>query len=114
MAKYERTIRADFNDFANYLENEVMSRSMTATQEERSETVRNGVRVQVTAYERYSYAGGNRVSMSITLIGHDGMVDIVAMTTGGSQAVFWKVNTWGEETFLQTLVDGVDAYLASH
>ena len=114
MAKYEKRIEADFNEFARYLENEVMSRSISATLEDRSENVINDVRVQVSAYERYSYAGGNRVSMSVTLIGHGKWINIIAITTGGSQAVFWKVNTWGEETFLQTLVDGVETYLASH
>ncbi|MBQ4650136.1 MAG: hypothetical protein IJB73_05485 [Firmicutes bacterium] len=114
MAKFEKTIVADFDEFARYIENEVMSRSMSATLEDRYEKVINDVRIQVSAYERYSYAGGNRVSMNVTLMGHDRYVDIVAITTGGSQAVFWKVNTWGETAFLETLVDGVDAYIANH
>ena len=30
------------------------------------------------------------------------------MTAGGSQAMFFKINTWGEEAFLDTLLDIVD------
>ena len=48
--------------------------------------------------------GGNRVSMSVTLFqAGNGPVQICAITSGGSQAMFWKINTWGEESFLKTL-----------
>ena len=55
-------------------------------------------------FERYSYAGGNRVSMNVTLFqAGDGPAQLSAITAGGSQAVFFKINTWGEESFLDTL-----------
>ena len=50
--------------------------------------------------------GGNRVSMSVTLFqAGDGPVQVCAITSGGSQAMFFKINTLGEESFLQTLAD---------
>ena len=30
---------------------------------------------------------------------------VSAVTSGGSQAVLFKINTWGEEAFLNTLRD---------
>ena len=33
----------------------------------------------------------------------DGPVQLSAITAGGSQAVLFKINTWGEESFLDTL-----------
>ena len=48
--------------------------------------------------------GGNRVSMNVTLFqAGNGPVKVCAITSGGSQAMFFKVNTWGEESFLETL-----------
>ena len=63
------------------------------------------VRVAVRVYERYSWSGGNRVSMSMTLAGRGDELFLSAITSGGSQAMFFKVNTWGEEAFLDTLLD---------
>ena len=61
-------------------------------------------RCSVRVFERYSYAGGNRVSMNVTLFqGEDGVIYLSAITAGGSQAVFFKINTWGEEAFLDKL-----------
>ncbi len=111
MARFERTIKADFDDLERYIENEVMSRSMSATLEDRYQENINGVRIQISAYERYSYLGGNRVSMNVTLIGYDDNVKIVAFCTGGSQALFFKINTLGEDAFMDTLVEAVEAYL---
>lgn len=55
-------------------------------------------------FERYSYAGGNRVSMNVTLFqSEDDAIHMSAITSGGSQAMFFKINTWGEEAFLEKL-----------
>lgn len=48
--------------------------------------------------------GENRVSMTVTLFQNaDGPVHVSAITAGGSQAMFFKMNTLGEEAFLDKL-----------
>ena len=47
--------------------------------------------------------------MSVTMIGDDHATRLVAVTSGGSQAVFFKVNTWGEESFLDTLTTALES-----
>jgi hypothetical protein len=55
-------------------------------------------------FERYSWSGGNRVSLSVTLFkGDEDKIYLSAITSGGSQAVFFKLNTLGEEAFLEKL-----------
>ena len=58
-------------------------------------------------YERYSAIGGNRVSLNITLFGGDGEYRLSAITSGGSQAMLFKINTFGEEAFLEKLEEAV-------
>ena len=42
--------------------------------------------------------------MNVTLFqGSDGVMHLSAITAGGSQALFFKINTWGEEAFLDKL-----------
>ena len=60
-------------------------------------------------FERYSAFGGNRVSLSVTLYQEgDGPVQLSAISSGGSQAIFAKVNTFSEEAFLNKLREIVD------
>lgn len=48
--------------------------------------------------------GGNRLSLSLTLFQNaDSPIRLSAIAAGGSQAVFFKVNTLGEETFLDAV-----------
>ena len=63
-----------------------------------------GARCSVRVFERYSYFGGNRLSLNLTLfqVGN-GPVQLSAITAGGSEAVFFKVNTIGEKAFLDKL-----------
>lgn len=37
---------------------------------------------------------------------------ISAITSGGSQAVFFKINTIGEERFLDLCIDAVEDYIS--
>ena len=60
-------------------------------------------------FERYSCAGSNRVSLSVTLFQNgDEPIQLSAITAGGSQAVFFKINTLGEESFLEKLIKLLD------
>lgn len=104
MAKLERRLNGDFKQLVEKIENGILNGSMSATLEESSDFYSGDARCSVRVFERYSYAGGNRVSMSITLFqnGNDD-IQLSAITSGGSQAVLFKINTWGEEAFLDKL-----------
>jgi len=67
-------------------------------------------RMVVRVYERYSAVGGNRVSLSISILAVGGQMKVSAITSGGSTGVFWKVNTLGEGAFLQKAVDAIRSY----
>ncbi|WP_417104346.1 DUF6054 family protein [Hominenteromicrobium sp.] len=43
--------------------------------------------------------------MAVTLVGNGQNLFLSAITSGGSQAMLFKINTWGEESFLSTLAD---------
>lgn len=109
MAKYERYVKGNFDEVLRLLEGAVISGSMSASLEETSDVIMGNVRMAVRAYERYSMTGSNRLSLSFTLIGDGSRMYVTAMSTGGSQAVFFKVNTLGEQSFLQTIVPAIDS-----
>ncbi len=104
MAKLERQFSGGFDTLLRRIDDAVMGGSFTATLEELSDFRDGNCRCSVRVYERYSWMGSNRVSMSVTLFqGPSGMVHLSATTSGGSQAAFLKLNTFGEEAFLDTL-----------
>jgi len=110
MAKYESRVRGDFSEFLKILENGIVNGSASASFEDGSDYEINGIRCSVRVYERYSIMGSNRVSMSVTLIGNGDEIFASVITAGGSQAVFFKINTFGEESFLQCAVDIIESY----
>lgn len=113
MAKYERRLKGDFDEVLDLCEVAIMDGSMSASYEDGSDFESNGVKVAVRVYERYSAFGGNRVSLSFTLMGVEEDLFLTAITSGGSQAVFFKINTIGEESFLATLSSKIDNYMNS-
>ena len=110
MAKIEAELHGSFDIILMDLNNAVMSGSTSATLEESTDIIEEGVRCSIRAYERYSYFGNGRVSLNLTLIEIRGRIYLSVMTTGGSQAVFFKVNTVGEKNFLNTIKSTVDRY----
>ena len=102
MAKLEKTLNESFDSVLRRVDDAVM-KSVSATLEDSCDWRTADARCSVRVYERYSYMGGNRVSMNVTLFQSGSAVRICAITSGGSQAMFFKINTWGEESFLDTL-----------
>lgn len=106
MAKLERTLNGNFNQILEKIENGILNGSMSATLEDSSDFYSGDAKCSVRVFERYSYAGGNRVSMNVTLFQNgDDVIRLSAITSGGSQALLFKINTWGEEAFLDKLIE---------
>lgn len=110
MAKYECSLSGDFKDILDILHSGILNGSMSASYEEGSDFICDNVRTSVRVYERYSMLGGNRLSLNIVLTGSNDKIYLSAITSGGSQAVFFKINTFGEESFLDCVRDIVERY----
>ena len=106
MAKLEKTFHGEsFDRILRRIEEGVMTASVSASLEDQADYRVGDARCAVRVFERYSYAGSNRVSMSVTLFQSGDTIHLCAVTSGGSQAMFFKINTWGEESFLETLAN---------
>ena len=92
------------------IEDGIQKGSISATLEDGSDYQAGDTQVAVRVFERYSWLGSNRVSLSVTLAGRGEDLFLSAITSGGSQAVFFKINTWGEEAFLDALRGIVEEY----
>ena len=104
MAKLEKTLSGNFNQILRNIEEGILSGSSSATLEESSNFISGDARCSVRVFERYSYTGSNRVSLSVTLFQNgDEPIRLSAITSGGSQAAFFKINTFGEKAFLDKL-----------
>lgn len=109
MAKLECILDVGFDDALERIEDGVLNGSVSATLEDSSNFRIANARCAVRVFERYSWSGGNRLSLSVTLFQADGgPVRLSAITAGGSQAVFLKFNTLGEEAFLNRLREVLD------
>ena len=106
MAIFEKTIRnKNFDKLLRKLENEIPDSSWSADLEAGSDFKEGDARCSVRVFERYSMMGGNRLSLTLTMFQNGDSpirdrIRLSAITAGGSQAVFFKVNTLGEESFL--------------
>ncbi|WP_313130927.1 DUF6054 family protein [Anaerocolumna sp.] len=111
MAKYERRLKGNFNELLNWIHEDITNGSSSVSYEDGSDIELVNSRVAVRVYERYSMSGGNRVSMNVTIAGTGEELFVSAITSGGSQAVFFKLNTIGEETFLELCRESVENYI---
>jgi hypothetical protein len=104
MAKMERILQGNFNEILDRIEQGIIRGSLSASLEDSSDFVSGSSRCSVRVFERYSALGSNRVSLSVTLFeAADGTIHLSAITSGGSQAMFFKINTFGEQAFLDKL-----------
>lgn len=104
MAKLVKSVRGDFDQILQNIVNGILNSSMSATLEAEEDFRGENARCSIRVFERYSYFGNNRVSMTVTLFQEgSGNIHVSGITAGGSQAIFFKINTVGEEAFLDKL-----------
>ncbi|MDD6466715.1 MAG: DUF6054 family protein [Erysipelotrichaceae bacterium] len=111
MAKYQKDFKGNYENFISFLIQDLKRQSMSATLEDRVDLCVNDVNVCTMVFERYSMTGKNRCSMTVTVINHQNNINCTAITSGGSQGVFLKINTIGEESFLDTIRTSIKHYL---
>jgi hypothetical protein len=110
MAHYEHELTGDVDSLVAHLDQAIPEGSITAKYEAGTDHRIGDARMVVRAYERYSAFGGNRVSLCISILAVGDRMALSAVTAGGSQAMFFKVNTVGEEAFLARAVQAIEAY----
>lgn len=106
VAKLEKELIGNFDEILNKIEVGIINGSMSASLEDKSDFIEGSTRCSVRVFERYSYLGNNRVSLSVTLFqSGNNPIQLSAITSGGSTAILFKFNTIGEENFLKKLED---------
>ena len=114
MATTTRTVTGSLPEVVAFIENSVMAQSSSASMEAAVDLKTREGGVCVRGYERYSWTGSNRVGMTVTSVQDGPYVHIAGVSLGGSQAMFFKVNTLGEQNFLNTLDAAIDQWIAQH
>ena len=110
MAKLERDLSGSFDRLLDNMHDGILSGSSSASWEDGSDYRSGSFRVAVRVYERYSFMGGNRVSLNLTLVGNGPHLFLSAITSGGSQAMLFKINTLGEGAFLDKVEELLDGW----
>lgn len=103
MAKFETRVTGDFYSIVKRIENGIINGSFTASLEDSSDFKIDDALCSVRVFERYSYTGSNRVSLSVTFFQNNSDIFISAITSGGSRGALFKINTFGEEAFLDKI-----------
>jgi hypothetical protein len=110
MAHYEHELTGDVDAFIAHLDRAIPEGSITAKFEDGGDLRIGDARMVVRVYERYSALGGNRVSLCVSVLAVGERLALTATTSGGSQAMFFKLNTFGEEAFLEKGVAAIRAF----
>jgi hypothetical protein len=110
MAKLESHLQGDFREIIEFIHENLWEQSTSLTLEETSVSKVRDRQIELRVYERYSYLGGNRASLTVQFIENGDGADVCGIASGGSNAVFWKINTFGESAFLETLETAISAW----
>jgi hypothetical protein len=110
MAHFETELRGDADSLVAHLDRTIAEGSVTAKLENGSDQRLGDARMVVRAYERYSAMGGNRVALTVSILEAGGRLAVSMVSTGGSRAMFFKVNTLGETSFLDRGRAALDSF----
>ena len=112
MAIFRHKTSGDLDGFLAHLDSQVLGGSISASREAAYDESVEGARMAVRVYERFSGFSGSRVSLNVSVLESQGELAICAITSGGSRAMFFKVDTVGEGSFMAKAQQAITSYQA--
>ena len=105
MAECYRTVSGDFDELLEYLSEGIMQAYMSSSLEASRDFEADGSRLAVRVFERYGWSSSNRLSLTLTMFQGraGGAIEVYAVGSGGSRGMLFKINTWSESGFVDTL-----------
>lgn len=100
MAEYKKVYYTSFNQVYNFVSKRFPSLSSSTSVESTYRQDLENTSVGMIVLERFSYMGSNRVSLSVLMYGNESVCYLCMTSSGGSQALFFKINRIGENNFL--------------
>jgi hypothetical protein len=110
MARYDIQLTGDPYELVAHLDAEILRGSVSASLEEQVEHRAGDARMIVRTYERYSGFSGSRVSLTFAILSVGQQLGVSAVSTGGSRAMFFKMDTVGEGSFLGKATAALDSF----
>jgi hypothetical protein len=105
-----RSIAGSADALAAYLDEAITKGSVSASIEHQDVLSIGDARMILRTYERYSMTGGNRLTLSVSILAVGDRMEVALTTSGGSQGVFFKINTFGESAFMDKGLEAVDCF----
>ena len=110
MARYDIQLTGTVDALAEHLDGEILRGSVSASLEESVTHTIGDAKMLVRTYERYSGFSGSRVSLTFAILAVGPQLSVSAVSTGGSKAMFFKMDTVGEGTFLDKAVAALASF----
>ena len=110
MAIFQHRATGDLDDFVRHLDSQVLGGSVSASREASYDETLGGARMVVRVYERFSGFSSGRVSLNVSVLESAGELAICAVTSGGSRAMFFKVDTVGEGSFMAKAQQAITSF----
>lgn len=105
-----RSLVGSGDALAAHLDEAIPKFSISASIEHREELSIGDARMILRTYERYSMMGGNRLTLSVSILAVGDQMEVALTTSGGSGAVFFKINTLNEGAFMDKGLEALDAF----
>ena len=105
-----RSLVGSADALAAHLDEAISTGSVSASIESGDERSIGDARMIVRTYERYSMTGGNRLTLSVSILAVGDRMEVALTTSGGSEAMFIKINRFGEDAFMGRAMEALDSF----
>lgn len=111
MSKYSGYVKLSVDEIVVVVRNAILNETITGSLEDEHITWVGGKKVYTQVFEKYSMAGGNRMSLTINYYEQDGCTEVMAIATGASQGAFLKLNFFSENWLISDFINIIEPYI---
>ncbi|MBP2242968.1 hypothetical protein J2Z40_003550 [Cytobacillus eiseniae] len=108
MAKYENTLTGEFEKVVKHLENDISISASTMNLVDESNYTIGLTKIAVRVYDKYFMRNGNRASLSLTVVGDNGMIFVSAIGAGGGSGILFNFSLGAEDDLVEIVQKSVE------
>lgn len=108
MAKYEKSIKGEFEEVVRRLQDDIENSGMSVNLVDESNFTTAGTQIAIRVYDKYFIRNGNRASLSLTVVGNDNNIFISAIGAGGGQGVIFNFSLGAEDELVAIVEESIE------
>lgn len=111
MAKYETSLKGNFENFVSFIDNDIENSSFSMNLVDKSDYTFETTKIAVRVYDKFFMRNSNRASLNVTIVANEDNIFISAIGAGGGSGLIFNFSLGAEDDMVYYVTKAVESFI---